>query len=259
MQRSNDIRTGLYGGAQYLARWTLVGGHPRCPDAPLVLATADEQSIGGTLAINRAVAALAAAAEQYEAAARLRAGQAPDQWVHIGGDDGAPVTVENPAWAAWIAAGETLAGAGAELLHLVRTRADQLDDDEDGYELVLPALPPFDPRGETVDLVDGVWVVRALTESELTDHPLRPAAFMSKMDFAALLISTLGDALGTAVIGMYGSVLALAQDVDWIDVFDFLNGDPTKPGYAAQLLAEGAVTVDHIAELRAGWVRSCKA
>lgn len=259
MQRSSDVGVGLYGDGRYLARWALVGGYPRCPDAPLVLVTAEEAAIGEVMAINRAVAEAAARAEQYEAAARLRAGPAPEPWAAIVDGDGEPVTVENPAWALWVAAGAILDNASADLLLLVRTRAEQLDADEAGYELALPPRLPFDPRAETVDLVDSAWVVRALTDDELAVHPLRPAPFMSKMDFAALLIATLGDALGTAVIGMYGSVLALAQDIDWIDVFDCLNGDPTKPGYAAQLVAEGAVTGDHVAALRAAWVPACKA
>jgi len=231
----------IYNGGRYLRRWALVEGRPRCPDTALYLPETDEETIGAAMARNRAVAAVAATAEAYEAAAALLA---------------SPAAEEAPERAV---AEALMASAGPSLLHLVRTRADQLGKAEAGYVLAWPDMPAFDPRTETVDLFDGGWAVRSLTAEELASHPLRPAAFMSKMAFAALLIDTLGDTLGMTVLGMYASVLALAADVDFVDVFDNLNGDPAQPGYAAQLLAQGAVTEGQVAALRAGWRRACKA
>lgn len=259
MQRSIDIGTGLYGGGLYVARWTMVDGHPRCVQAPLILADTDEGEIGARMAINRAIAALVAPAEQFEAAAVLQAGVAPQQWVIQTDEDGLAALVENPAWLAWVAAGVTVAAAGPTLLHLIRTRADALDEDEAGFELTLPELPLFDARTETADLLDGAWVVRALTEGELAAHPLRPAPFMAKMAFGKLIITTLGSSLGGSVLSMFGGVLTLADNVDWADVFEFIDGDLSRPGYAKQLLADEVVTPAQVAALRDGWVRACAA
>lgn len=249
----------IYNGGRYLRRLALVGGYARCPQTALYLGEAGEGEIAATMAINRVVRALVAEAEAYEEAVRLIAGSQPDQWISVPDDDGVETLVESAAWTAWVAAGATVAAAGPGLLHLTRTRADALDEGEEAYELALPGLPAFDPRAETADLVDGAWVVRALTEAERGAHPLRPAAFMTKMAFGKLIIATLGSSLGGSVLSIFGGVLALADNIDWADVFDCIDGDPARPGYAAQLLADEVVTPAHVTALRDGWLRSCAA
>lgn len=249
----------IYNGGRYLHRWTLVAGSPRCVETALYLPDADEGEIAQALAVNRAIRAAGAAVESYERAQRLLAGDAPESWVPGTNDQGDAIMTVNPAWTAYLAAQVIVAGAGSDLIHMARTRADVLDEGEAPYDLTLPPLPALDPRTETADWAGGAWVVRDLTGDELAVHPLRPAPMMSKMAFAGLLVTTLGDGLGMAVLGMYGSVLALASDVDWIDVFDHLNGDPERPGYAVQLLAAEAVTAGQIEALRDGWVRACRA
>lgn len=250
----------IYNGGRYLRRQALIGGFARCPRTALYLGDADEGEVAATLCRNRVVRALVASAEAYEAAARLLAGPAPEQWMSVPDQDGDGASlVESNAWAAWVAAGATVAAAGQALLHLIRTRADALDEDEAGFELSLPELPAFDPRAETADLLDGAWVVRALTDGELAAHPLRPATFMSKMAFGKLIMATLGSSLGGSVLSMFGGVLALAENVDWADVFDCIDGDPARPGYAEQLLADDVVTPAQVAALRDGWVRACAA
>lgn len=248
----------IYNGGRYLRRWALVGGWPRCPETALYLPEADEAGIAAAMAVNRVVLATAAAAAAYEGAAGLLTGPAPDQWVFVPGGDGVAVPVEDPAWTAWAAAQALVSGVGEQLLHLVRTRGGMLAEGDAGYELALPQMPEFDPREETVDLIDGAWVVRALTEEELAWHPLRPAASMPKMAFGKLVRATLGT-YGDSILGMFAGVLALASGVDWADVFGDIDGDPAQPGYAKQLLAAEAVSAGQVEALRAGWARACSA
>lgn len=261
MQREGEIMIGtsdIYNGGRYLLRWTLVDGYPRCVETALYLADADEGEIAQALAANRAVRAAVTAVESYEAAQRLLAGDEPERWVDGTNEQGLPILVSNPAWEARLSAQTEAIGAGAELIHMARTRADALDEGEAPYDLTLPPLPTLDPRTETADWVGGVWVVRDLTGDELAVHPLRPAAYMSKMAFGKLVRTALGG-YGDAILGMFAGVLTLADNVDWVDVFDSIDGDPDRPGYAAQLLAAEAVTEEQVGALRQGWVRACRA
>ncbi len=234
----------IYSGT-WLRRWVMVDGWPRCPETALDLATADEGAIAGVMAGNAAVRAAGAAAEEYEAAARVIAGREP------------PVEDE-AAWQDRAAAQAVIDAAGPDLCRLVRTRAGLLElEEEDAWTLRLPPLPgELDPRAETAEWVSGTWVVRSMTSEELAAHPLRPAPAMGKMAFGALLTDTLGAERAAVVLARFAAVLALATDARFIDVFDAIDGDPARPGYAVQLTAAGEVTEAEVASLRAGWPRA---
>lgn len=184
MQRSDDIGTGVYGGGRYLARWTLIDGRPCCPDAPLILDGALDATVAATIAVNRAVAAIAAHAEQVEAAAAMAAREPPPVTVLSadGDPDAPPMVVPNPARAEWDAAVALLADVAGDddLQHLLRTRADALSCDDAGqrteaaWSLSLPPVPDLAPLTQTADWDGAAWVVRALTAEERAIWPLQP-------------------------------------------------------------------------------------
>ncbi|MBP7340456.1 hypothetical protein [Niveispirillum sp.] len=176
--RSEDIGTGVYGGGRYLSVWSMADGYPRCPSPALVLGTAPAAEVAATIAVNRAVAAIAARAEAVEAAARVAAHDPPPATL-AAGPDGEPVEGDNPAYAAWVAAGQVLADASSDddLQHLLRTRAGALRLDaqgvpEPGWTLSLPPVPPLDPHTQTAVWDGAHWHVRALTEAERERHPI---------------------------------------------------------------------------------------
>jgi hypothetical protein len=249
MLRSDDVGCGAYGSG-WVRRWTLVGGWPRCVEAPLAVTAAAPAALAAQVAVNRALAALLARAEHYEAAARLAAActdQPPAATLPV--PDGEPVP--SPAWEAWQAAQALVAGADADLLWLVRTRAGALATGEAGYALDLPPLPPIgDPCRHTADWVAGAWVVRPLAPAEQQDWPLRRRPDLGKLAFAQLLITLLGDAKAQALLTAFGPTLSLAADIDFDDVF---GGPQGGPAYADQLLADGSVTADDVARLRLAW------
>lgn len=184
MQCSDDIGTGAYAGGRYLARWTLVGGHPRCILPPLALADSAAGAVADAIAINRAVAQMAARAEAVEAAAVLAAQEPPPETMMAPGPgiDDPPLVVPSPARAAWDAAVALLAGAASDgdLQHLLRTRADALLLDDWGqpaeaaWALTLPSLPALDPMTQTADWDGAAWVVRELTEEQVMSWPIQP-------------------------------------------------------------------------------------
>lgn len=173
MQRSVDIGTGLYGAGLYLAQWTMVAGHPRCIHAPLILADADPHAVARVIALNGAVAAICARAEAVEVAATLAVQHPPPATVWAACPDGEPVEVDNPAHAAWVAAGQIVADAAGDddLQLLLRTRADALALDaggvaEAGWSLSLPPVPDLDPLTQTAQWDGAAWTVRVLTMEE---------------------------------------------------------------------------------------------
>lgn len=180
--RSNDIGLGLYGGGRYLSVWSMVDGHPRCPSPALVLGAAPAAEVAATIAVNRAVAAICARAEAVEAAARLAATDAPPGTIIIAGPDGEPEEAANPAYAAWVAAGQVLDDAAGDddLQRLLRTRAG-IPPDGDGegvaeqpWSLSLPPVPDLDTLAQTAEWDGAGWVVRGLTPEEAAIWPLRP-------------------------------------------------------------------------------------
>ena len=180
--RSNDIGTGAYAGGRYLARWTLVGGHPRCILPPLSLPDSAAGAVADAIAVNRAVAAIAARAEVVESAAVRAAQEPPPETIMAAGLDDPPVAVPNPASMAWDAAVALLAdvASDADLQHLLRTRADALATDEWGqpaeaaWALTLPPVPALDPLSQTADWDGTGWAVRDLTAEEAAGWPLQP-------------------------------------------------------------------------------------
>ncbi|MEC4591590.1 hypothetical protein VPG91_11380 [Nitrospirillum amazonense] len=174
MIRATDM-TDAYKGDSLVRRWCLVQGRPRCADHPVDIATGPLADIAGQLAINRAVRTLQAQVDAYDDAVLLASRPEPDATVPLFDDAGAMVGDQpNPAHAAWVAAGALVANAPAELLHFIRTRDNALATDpatglpsEAPLDLVLPALPAFDPATQTVDLVAGAWSdARPLTTEE---------------------------------------------------------------------------------------------
>jgi hypothetical protein len=247
MLRSVDVGCGAY-GAGWIARWTLVDGFPRCVEAPLSIADTDPADLAVQVAVNRAVAGLLEKVEAVEAAQRLlAAGEPPEQWVAQpeGG------LAESPAWIAWQAALAAVAAASPSTMTLARTRAGTLAEDEAGFILALPPVPPIDdPCTATADC-DGLnWAVRPLSAAELPDWPLRRRAAMAKLPFAQLLSSVLGEAKAQALLSTFSATLSLAADVDFDDVFTaVLDG----PSYADQLAAAGTVTAADVMALRLRW------
>ncbi len=181
MPRSDDIGTGLYSGGRYLSVWSMLGGQPRCVDPALVLGSADPAAVAAAIAGNRAVAGIAARAEAVEAAARLAAQEPPPATMLIAGPDGEAVAIDNPALAAWVAAGQLLADVGGDddLQHMLRTRGGALLLDESGVEeagwsLYLPPVPPLLPLAQTADWDGAAWSVRDLSPAEAASWPLQP-------------------------------------------------------------------------------------
>lgn len=183
MQCSDDIGTGIYGAGRYLARWTLVDGYPRCIDPPMLLWACAASAAADAIAVNRAVSAIAARADQVEAAARMTAGDPPPVTVLAPGPDvdAPPVAVPNPGRAAWDAAVALLedAAGDSDLQHLLRTRAGALSADAGGqveapWSLSLPPVPALDPLSQTADWDGAAWTVRPLTAAERAAWPLQP-------------------------------------------------------------------------------------
>jgi hypothetical protein len=171
MLRSGDMDDAYKG--RFVRRWELVNGQPRCPSDPLDVTTSSLADVGTQLAINRAVRQVVASAEAYEHAMLTAAGEVPVQWVPGSDVEGEPTLVENPAWGPYQTALATIASASPAVLHLVRTRAAQLERDEAGnlaeepFALDLPALPDFDATTETVDWGAAGWgAPRALSVAE---------------------------------------------------------------------------------------------
>ncbi len=196
MQRSADIGTGLYGGGLYLARWTIVDGYPRCPLSPLIMANTDAVTAAAAIAVNRAVATIAARAEAVEAAGLLSVREPPPEGMVAAGPNGAALEIANPDYAQWVAAGALVASAASDddLQHLLRTRAGTLTEDEAPWALALPPVPDLNPLTQTADWDGAAWAIRVLTEEEVAIWPLRaptPTPEVSREQFLAFMAGQL--------------------------------------------------------------------
>lgn len=116
--RTSDDMIGSYGGGAWVPRWTLTDGLPTCPEDAV---PADHPEVEAIRARNAELRSAVVTVEAYEAAARLVAQidtiDAPSETLPSIGPDGQPAAMQNPAWVAWQAALETVAGASS------RTRA----------------------------------------------------------------------------------------------------------------------------------------
>lgn len=184
MRRSDMIGTGAYAsGRPFISVWTMVDGHPDCLVPALPLASTPVETLATTIAVNRAIASIAALAEQVEAAALLAAQEPPPATVLSAGPgpDYAPLSVPNPARAQWEAAVALLADAGADadLQHLLRTRRAELNQDpwgqptEGPWSLSLPPVPPFEPFTQTATWDGVAWFIRHLTDDEGVSWPIQ--------------------------------------------------------------------------------------
>lgn len=265
MLRSDDVGCGAYGaaGPGWIARWTLVDGWPRCLEAPLVIAGTDPAALGVQVALNRALTALLQQVERYEAALRLldsTGHQPPPAWIASGPDgdpagasSGAPsgTLVPSPAWAAWVAAQSLVAAADPALLHLARTRAGTLADDEPAFTLTLPPPPLLDdPCEMAADFVAGAWTVRPLTPAEAMTWPLRRRPALGKLAFAQLLATIVGEAQAPLLLAPFSSTLSLAAEISFTDIFQTTE---SAPGYAQQLVWSGTVTPAAAETLKRSW------
>ncbi|MQP67516.1 hypothetical protein GE253_19500 [Niveispirillum sp. SYP-B3756] len=250
MLRSVDVGCGAYGGG-WVARWTLVDGWPRCVEAPLSIADTDPAALGGQVAVNRAITGLLEQVERYEAAQRLlesSGDQPPPAWIDSGPDGAA---VPSPARAAWQAAQEVVAAADPGLLHLARTRAGTLADDEAAFVLALPLMPTIaDPCEIAADFVAGAWVLRPLTAAEAHLWPLQRRPALGKLAFARLLASVVGETHATSLLSPFSGTLSLAAEIGFADIF---ADTPSGPGYAQQLVLSGEVTLAAVEALKQSW------
>lgn len=152
-----------------LRRWMLVDGYPRCPyDAiePYRLSPAEAAAI---LAANEAVRASVAAVEALEAARRVRAGEAPAQTIPGADENGDPAMVPNPAYQAWQAAGETIAGADEDTVALEAIRNGADEDREP--DVIGP--DPFEDRfatGPVPEVISDRQFIAALKGLELVTY-----------------------------------------------------------------------------------------
>ncbi len=247
MQRSIDIGTGLYGGGLYLGRWTMADGYPRCIQAPLILADADPHAVARAIANNRAVAAICARAEAVEAAARLAAQDPPPAMVWAADPDGEAVAVDNPAFAAWVAAGQMLADAAGDddLQHLLRTRADALALDaggvaEAGWSLSLPPVPDLDPLAQTADWGGAAWTVRALTVAEAAVWPLRPPPVPATVTRVQLRLALAARGL----LDLVDSAVTLSGDTELSERWGAAAMERSSPHLAMMAAAMGLSAAD---------------
>jgi hypothetical protein len=247
MPRSQDIGLGLYGAGRYLSVWSMVAGHPRCQAPALVLGGADPAALAAAIAVNRAVAAIAARAEAVEAAARLAVQDPPPETLMAADGDGQAVAVPNPAFAEWVAAGLLLAdtAADADLQHLLRTRADALIMDaggvvEPGWTLTLPPVPDLDPLTQTADWDGAAWTVRDLTVEEAALWPLRPPPVPATVSRVQLRL-----ALATrGLLDIVDSAVSLSGEMELVERWGAASMERTSPHLADMAAALGLTEGD---------------
>ncbi|MEA1674113.1 hypothetical protein [Nitrospirillum sp. BR 11163] len=242
MLRSTDMRD-LYPNGRYLHRWGIIDGWPRCVAAPLTLVEEECAPIARHLAVNAAARSLVAAADAYEAAVALIASPCPPDTLAAGPDDEA---APNPAHAAWVDASALVAGADADLLNLVSTRAGTLPVDEFDAPIGAFAFDPPDPPAfalgtETADWNGTSWTVRPLTADEaVTWRAIMAVKYPRRMSASDLVVRLLtpaewaaivedahptagGPALGNLLIGAgtqyvdLDSARTAGQLQDWVD------------------------------------------
>ncbi len=149
-----------FSGRGLLRRWYLLDGQARCPfDAvePKRLSPAQRDAI---LATNALVRDRLSAVEAYEAAQHLLAGERPDENVWTEDGEGGRAVIQNPAFAAWLAAEQTVEDVSDETLALARLRAGIYPLDEQDQPIVptpddpgpdpLADLPPYEPVPEEI-------------------------------------------------------------------------------------------------------------
>ncbi|MFV3077513.1 hypothetical protein [Niveispirillum fermenti] len=255
--RSEGIGLGVYGGGRYLSVWSIVGGYPRCPSPALVLGTAQAAQVAATIAVNRAVAAICARAEVVEAAARLAATDAPPETI-ITGPDGEPEEAANPAYAAWVAAGQLLDDAAGDddLQHLLRTRAG-IPPDGDGegvveqpWSLSLPPAPDMDPLAQTADWDGSAWAVRDLTPEEQAIWPLRPPPVPATVTRVQLRLALAARNL----LDIVDSAVTLTGDMELVERWGAASMERDSPHLASMAAGLGltAGDVDDIFRQAAG-------
>ncbi|AUN31932.1 hypothetical protein [Niveispirillum cyanobacteriorum] len=235
MPRSVDIGTGLYGAGRYLSVWSMVAGYPRCQAPALVLGSADPAALAAAIAVNRAVAGIAARAEAVEAAGRLAVQDPPPETVMEANGDGEPVEVPNPAYVDWVAAGQLLSdtAADADLQHLLRTRADSLITDaggvvEPGWTLALPPVPDMDPLTQTADWDGAAWTVRDLTVEEAAIWPLRPPPVPATVSRVQLRLALAARGL----LDIVDSAVTLSGDMELVERWGAASMERTSPHLA---------------------------
>lgn len=247
MPRSSDIGTGLYGAGRYLSVWSMLAGYPRCPAPALVLGTTPPGAVAATIAVNRAIAAICARAEQAEADAVMAAQAAPPETILTPGPDGEPVEVPNPAHAAWVVATARLAADAmdTDFRHLLRTRAGAPLQDMSGvaepeWALSLPPVPALDPLTQTADWDGGAWVVRALSAAELAVWPLRPPPVPDTVTRVQLRLALAARGLLETV----DSAVTLSGDAELVERWGAAAMERTSPHLAMMAAALGLTATD---------------
>jgi hypothetical protein len=107
----------------HLRRWMILDGQPRCPLNPVEPARISSEDKAAILAQNATVRAKVEAVEAYEAAKRLRAGEAPERYEETADEDGKPVRRETAAYKLWKDAAKVIDEASDETVELAAIRA----------------------------------------------------------------------------------------------------------------------------------------
>jgi hypothetical protein len=134
--RASDITDTTPGG--YIRRWAILDGQPRCPFTAVDPWRIADSDVTAILAANATVRASIAAVTAYEDAVRLLAGEEPPATIPGTDENGAPVTVTNPAHTAWVAAEAVVADATEATIALADLRAGRFPLDAETGEPIVP-------------------------------------------------------------------------------------------------------------------------
>lgn len=117
-----------YKDGQYLRRWEMVDGFPRCTVDALPVASLDPGDVSAQETANAVVRDALEDLEAYQAALKLNGQEEPERLVLIGDGEGDTTEITNPAWTAWEEARLAVAAVSVGTLALYELRAGLSDD-----------------------------------------------------------------------------------------------------------------------------------
>jgi hypothetical protein len=111
-----------YKGDEFLRRWELIDGFPRCTVDALPVASLDPEDVSNQETANAAVREALQGLEAYEVALILAGQEEPVRLITLIDGDGQQSTMTNPDWTAWEAARLAVQGVSASTLALYGLR-----------------------------------------------------------------------------------------------------------------------------------------
>ncbi|PKR55467.1 hypothetical protein [Thalassospira marina] len=114
-----------YKEGEFLRRWELIDGFPRCTVDALPIASLDPEDVSNQEVANATVREALQDLEAYEAALTLASQDEPVRLITLIDGDGQQSTMTNPDWTAWHAAKLAVQDVSAATLALHDLRGQQ--------------------------------------------------------------------------------------------------------------------------------------